>query len=647
MVGRIKNMIKNMKNPEQFRRLRMWQGRLDIALAAYDLERRHMDTKEAYYNGTREVQKNPNSKKSPTKLASNVRNIVYELIESQVDNSIPMPKVRPIHPEDIELAKSIEKALVNEISKIKYKDINDEQERVTPIQGGDFFHVQWDSTAGMHCTLGDVSVEEVHPKQVIPQPCVTELEKMDYVFLIFSQTKDFIKKRYGVNVEDAIEDRPDIRNQNDTTYNDDIVSQYIAYYRNKNGGIGMFSWVEDYILVDFEDYQERKLERCKKCGEIKTADVCPVCGGKKFEEVSEDTEEVFSDIPLSNGNFIRSVIGAEEIPVTDSEGNAVYDENGIPLVDMRPIHERIPYYKPNVFPLVIRKNISKSKKFLGGSDVDVIIDQQDTIKKLGTKINEKLLRGWSFATLPEGREITCSKNEMNIVRVRPQDVSLIGVYNMQPDISKDRVALEDNYDWARSSLGITDSYQGKYDSSATSGTAKQYSINQAAGRLESKRIMKNNAYAALYKMIFQFWLSYADQPIPLSYKKEDGTYEFSHFNRYDFLKKDDAGEWYWNDEFIFETDTTSSIMTNREAMWNAADVKYQAGAFGPIGDLESLVLYWKFMAKANYPNAGEILSDIQTRLQEQKEMQQALQEGDVQSEVSAMQFGNGDPVILV
>ena len=53
MVGRIKNMIKNMKNPEQFRRLRMWQGRLDIALAAYDLERRHMDTKEAYYNGTR------------------------------------------------------------------------------------------------------------------------------------------------------------------------------------------------------------------------------------------------------------------------------------------------------------------------------------------------------------------------------------------------------------------------------------------------------------------------------------------------------------------------------------------------------------------------------------------------------------------
>ena len=56
-------------------------------------------------------------------------------------------------------------------------------------------------------------------------------------------------------------------------------------------------------------------------------------------------------------------------------------------------------------------------------------------------------------------------------------------------------------------------------------------------------------------------------------------------------------------------------------MWNAADVKYQAGAFGPIGDLESLVLYWQFMAKANYPNAGEILSNLQERLQRQQELQ--------------------------
>lgn len=636
MVGRLKNMMKNLLNPKKTAKLRTWQGRFEVAKTAYSDSLKEMRTYEDYYDGTRSVMPNPNTNKDTKKKATNVRNIVYELIESQVDNSIPMPKVRAMHEEDAELAKNIEHALYNEINKIKYREINDLQERTVPVQGGDLFHVEWDQGAGTHCTLGDVSVSEVHPNQVIPQPCVTEIEKMDYIFLIFTQTKAHIKRKYGVDVQDAGEDEPGVRGADDTAFNNDIVSQIVAYYRNDKGGIGMFSWVEDYILVDMEDYQERRLERCKKCGTIKTENICPVCGGKSFEEVPEDKEELTSDIPLSNGGIISKIAGYEDVVATDESGSPMLDENGMEIMEHRAIPEKIPYYKPNVFPLVLRKNISKNKKLLGGSDVDVIIDQQDAIKKLGTKINEKLINGTSFATLPRELQINKEK-DMNIVRVSQKDINLIGVYNLQGDISKDRVALSDNYEWARSSLGITDAYQGKYDSSATSGTAKQYSINQAAGRLESKRTMKNNAYAALFKMIFQFWLAYADSPIPLSFQKEDGTFDFAHFNRYDFLKKDDAGEWYWNDEFIFETDITSTIMTNREAMWNAADVKYQSGAFGPIGELESLILYWKFMEKANYPNAGEILSNLQERLQKQQQQAEQMQAmGGVMNEMPVM-----------
>lgn len=636
MVGRLKNMMKNLLNPKKTAKLRTWQGRFEVAKTAYSDSLKEMRTYEDYYDGTRSVMPNPNTNKDTKKKATNVRNIVYELIESQVDNSIPMPKVRAMHEEDAELAKNIEHALYNEINKIKYREINDLQERTVPVQGGDLFHIEWDQSAGTHCTLGDVFVSEVHPNQVIPQPCVTEIEKMDYIFLIFTQTKAHIKRKYGVDVQDAGENEPGIRGADDTAFNNDIVSQIVAYYRNDKGGIGMFSWVEDYILVDMEDYQERRLERCRKCGTIKTENICPVCGGKSFEEVPEDKEELTSDIPLSNGGIISKIAGYEDIVATDESGFPMLDENGMEIMEHRAIPEKIPYYKPNVFPLVLRKNISKNKKLLGGSDVDVIIDQQDAIKKLGTKINEKLINGTSFATLPRELQINKEK-DMNIVRVSQKDINLIGVYNLQGDISKDRVALSDNYEWARSSLGITDSYQGKYDSSATSGTAKQYSINQAAGRLESKRTMKNNAYASLFKMIFQFWLAYADSPIPLSFQKEDGTFDFAHFNRYDFLKKDDAGEWYWNDEFIFETDITSTIMTNREAMWNAADVKYQSGAFGPIGELESLVLYWKFMEKANYPNAGEILSNLQERLQKQQQQTEQMQAmGGVMNEMPIM-----------
>ena len=186
--------------------------------------------------------------------------------------------------------------------------------------------------------------------------------------------------------------------------------------------------------------------------------------------------------------------------------------------------------------------------------------------------------------------------------------------------------MNDNYEAARSTLGITDAYQGKYDASAVSGTAKQYSINQAAGRMESKRIMKQQAYCRLYEIMFKFMLAYADQPVPLTTKKPDGTSEYSHFDRYDFLKVDASGELYWNDEFIFEVDPTSTIMMNREAMWNQIDLKYQAGAFGPIGELQTLLNYWTFMEANDYPNASKVKAIITQQIEEAKEQQQLAQQ---------------------
>ena len=295
---------------------------------------------------------------------------------------------------------------------------------------------------------------------------------------------------------------------------------------------------------------------------------------------------------------------------------------------------KIPYYKPKDIPIILRRNVSKYGKLLGVSDVAVIEDQQDAVKKIGSKMQEKILKGGSIVTLPNGAKITTDDREMKIVRVKnPSEANLIDVKNIQGDVSQDRIMLETNYDWARSSLGITDSYQGKYDSSAQSGTAKQFSINQAAGRLESKRVMKNIAYADLYEMIFKHLLAYADQPIPLSNKNNKGTYNFTHFNRYDFLKRDAAGEYYWNDEFLFETDPTSTIMMNREALWQQIDLKYQAGAFGPIGEDRTLLTFWTFMEKNDYPNSAEMKNIFAERVREQEKQAQLAQMAQMQNGV--------------
>lgn len=60
----------------------------------------------------------------------------------------------------------------------------------------------------------------------------------------------------------------------------------------------------------------------------------------------------------------------------------------------------IPYYKPNRFPLIVRKNVSLYGEFLGASDVDAIEDQQNAMNKLSTKINKKVLGGGSVLTPP-------------------------------------------------------------------------------------------------------------------------------------------------------------------------------------------------------------------------------------------------------
>lgn len=569
---------------ENEKRRRLWQERLAHARAQYApvLERMAMCSR--YYEGTRKSQDNPNrGTPAAVRLSSNVRNICYELVESQVDSTIPMPRVDAIHEEDRELARSIEAVLRHEVSVQNLVELNDLQERTVPICGGSFWHVEWNPKAGGHCVLGDVQVTELHPKQVIPQPGVYDVERMDYIFVQIAQTKEHIKERYGVDVQDCGETDPSIRGE-EAAVSDELVTQNIAYYRNKQGGVGMFSWVDDTTLADMEDFLARRLETCVACGRVRTGDVCE-CGQSQFEP------------------------------------RAVYFDDG-----------SLPYYNPGRFPVILRRNVRRADSFLGSSDVAAIMDQQDAVKKFGDKISEKILKAGSFVTLPKNVRVETSNREFKTVYLdSPAQKSLIGVVNVQPDVSKEMQALELNYQWAKSTLGITDSFQGKYDSSALSGTAKQFAASQSAGRLQSKREQKNQAFARLYEMIFRYLLAYSDQPVPYSVKQADGSRVYAHFNRMDFLKRDSAGQYYWNDEFIFSVDASANLASTRSMLWQQLDAMYRSGAFGEAGQHRTNLLLWTMLADSGYPYAENIKAMIEA--QAQQEEQDAL---------SPMQSGNED-----
>ena len=575
--------------------LAYWQEKYRIAADKFQAVKNAMDEREAIRLGTKEL-KNKNGGRA--KPASNVRKIAYELIESQVDSSIPMPKVTATRERDVLQAKSLENKLRNELDRLPFEAINDEQERICPTQGGVLFLVEWDSTKHSHTTTGELVVTSLHPKQLIPQPEVYEIERMDYLFVLMARTREYIRRRYGVEVESqqgADNHQIDINVAeiagSGTKNEQELVTQVMCYYRNDNGGIGLISWVEDTLLEDLEDYQARRGEVCKTCGAAKTGDICEVCGSEQFEETDRDYEILSKNTMIPSGEVLYA--GME-----------------------------IPYYKPDVYPIVLRKNVSTAGSFLGASDIDAIADQQAAVAKFGTKIEEKLFKGGSLVTLPKNVKIEKTDEELKVAYVTAAEKAMIDVYNIQPNVINDQNALEANYEWARSTLGITDSFQGKRDATATSGKAKEFAASQSAGRLESKRVMKRAAFAELFEVMAKFLIAYTDEPRTVRMEDENGQTMYTTFSKYDFLERDDAGELYYNTDFLFSTDTAATLASNREAMWQETRMNFREGTFGNPQDPKTQRLFWQIMESLSYPSAGIIKKQIEEQISRAEQMQQ-------------------------
>lgn len=608
--------------------LALWQARLQRNESAYTHRLAAMDEREQIYKGSRKIDKRVIG--DYTDEAAHVRNLTAEIIEAQVNSSIPQPKVTAMRQEDEHKAKLIEDMLRNELNRLPMEQLNDQQERTVPIQGGGLFLVEWDNTQRSHTTVGELVVSLLHPKQVIPQDGVyTSIEDMDYIILKMPQTKEYIKRRYGVDVKTETEQEPDVKSEANQNPADDMVTQYIAYYRNSKGGIGLYSWVCDTELEDIDDYQARRVKRCKQCGEAKPieGDVCSKCGAKEWTSEMQEYETLTQPVVQSDGNVIMPYY-------------VMADGSMIPTM--------IPYYKPDIYPIVLQKNVSIFGEFLGDSDVDKIKDQQNTANRIETKIVEKLVKSGSYLVLPDEAVIRADAEDMKVIRPgSAASAQLISVKDMEGNITQDLTYLAQVYEEARQIIGITDSFQGRKDATATSGVAKEFSAAQAAGRLESKRVMKDAAYAQLFEAMFKFKLAYADEPRPVTSRDLQGNTVYEEFNRYDFLEQDVTGEWYWNDQFLFSCDTSTPLANNREAMWQETRENLQTGAFGDPTDVRTLILFWTKMELLHYPGAADTKAFLEQRLQEQMQQEMMMQQQMVQqaqqqaqADVMAQAVGN-------
>ena len=693
-------MSRKKKNTTVSVKLTRWQKRLADSNAAYSAEVQKMDERERIYNGEntlRPLVPGDTKKNGQPKKTSHVRNIVFENIESQVSSSIPSPKVTPRRKKDEHLAAVIEHFLRNELDRLPFETMNDMAERTVPIQGGVGFLVEWDNSKRTHNTVGEVEVSVIHPKQFAPQPGVyTGIKDMDWFIIKIPTTKEAVRRRYGIDVSDEGEQEPQVRGTGNEDTADDALTQYVGFETNEKGGINRYSWVNDIELEDLENYQARRQPTCAKCGRVRPLpgqilfnnvedtlgnllpdpargfsgglipremadrelagrlmaaqmaqgvmegtggaleDIpvepeetqepkrydggpCPWCGSEEFTTKEQEFEQVMLPIRTAGGVTVEGAT-----PGIDENGRAV----------MQPT--MIPFYKPDVYPIILQRSVSVYGKLLGNSDVDQIRDQQNTVNRIEQKIIDRLVKAGTRITLPDKANLrTDPEDGERWYLGNAADKAMIGLYDFKGDLQYELLYLANVYEEARQILGITDSFQGRQDSTATSGKAKEFSAAQAAGRLESKRTMKNAAYAEMFELMFKFWLAYSDEPRPVSFQNYKGETEYEEFNRYDFLEQDEDGQWYWNDQFLFSCDTSAPLASNREAMWQETRMNLQTGAFGDPSSTETLILFWSKMEELHYPGAGTTKQYLEDKLE--RERQQAMVAQQMQMQQMAMQ----------
>jgi len=593
----------------------LWNERLAESDREYKDEREQMTKREALYAGTNRKIKpfltGDTEKTGDNKNAPHVRNIIFENIEAQISSSIPQPKITPRKQNDEQLAESIEHLLRNELDRLPFEIMNDMAERAVPIHGGIAWHIEWDNERGTHNTVGDITVSLVHPMQLAPQPGIyTSVQDMDWIIVKVPTTKEAVLRKYGVDISDEGESEPEIRTGGETNQSDDSATKYIGYSRNKEGSIDRFIWVNDQVLEDMEDYQARKHD------------------GHTLKN-----ESIYQPFQTEGGLNVPGMS-----PVLDEFGTQQYlpDETGFPMLDEMtgmPVPminpTQIPYYKPDVYPIVLQKNVSVYGQLFGNSDVDVITDHQETINRMHRKIIDRTIKAGSKISVPNDVKIRWDTEEGAVIRLEtPDQLAMLQKFDFDGNIAPAMAYEEKVYQEARQAIGVTDSFQGRKDTTATSGKAKEFAAAQTAGRLESKRVMKDAAYADLFEIMFKFALAYSDEPRTIVHKNTRGVNEYSMFNRYNFLEQDESGEYYWNDQFLFSTDTSAPLASNREAMWQEMRMNLQTGAFGNPAEEETLILFWSKMEMLHYPYAGMIrkhLEDKLERIQQQMAEQQSMQ----------------------
>lgn len=529
------------------------------------------------------------------------QNITFELIESQISNAIPAPSVTPCLVEDSQRALAITNYLQEEMVRLDGISINDRAERGTLKNGYHFYVLEWDASAKNNSGYGALNLREYPAGSVFVQPGISNFNDAEYVYIRSVTTINKLSRLYKIPKEELIPTDPA----------GDTIIIITCYYLNDDGDLGRAIFLEGSNKVISQDdyYELRRVTCCKKCGTpiLNLDKPCPMCQGTDFEPKILKDEIATDDIWIGDMELNAQLRAAAKIKGEPDDPHAGLEK-------IVTIGDKIPWYHIRELPVVMRVSVSDENSIYGISDIDRIEQNQDTINRITTKDEENILKAGSFVTYPKGINIPNDDSTLKMVPISdPRLKDAFSVQTIQANMQQDDIYASRMNQWARANLGITESYQGKRDTTATSGKAKEMAAAQSAGRLESKQRMKVQAYGEIYRKAFKFLLAYADETQNYIQHSPDGDLLQLTFNRYMFLKKNDDGAGvYWDDNFIISADN-ASLISNKPEMWQTITQQFMSGALGNVADPAVMKLYWEIMKQLQFPFSAAILQNMYDR----------------------------------
>lgn len=574
----------------------LWNEKYLLAKAEYEASRCNSTNVRIWrdaYQG--KIYKIDETGKQTTEQVKSLRKIAYELVEDKVNSHIPAPKMTPRYHSDLVPVNTTEQLILHEMDRMLSEETNDESEHSTLIDSTSWFKVEWNPFDNTHERSGMPIVKVCPIDTVYPQPGVYNYKELEYIFERSKMTLSKIHDLFNRQVINA-------------NYSD-VVDIVTCYYLNKDRHLARFIWVEDNLTVLANDLEWgiRRRRECMECHAVTPTEAeCPICGSKNLKYVAVTSEVLEEDLVLVKNPYRNG-------ESTDKAN----DKNMIDNTSVIPAGTELPHYLIRQLPFVPRRNVKLANSMYGISEVELILEDQESINRFLAKAERKSANSKTYVTKLQDTSVTNDTDEVSYIEIESaEEGHAIQVKQIVPDISEEMLMADNLYNNAKSTVGITNTDQGKADATARSGKAKQIQLMASESRKSAPSTQRNAAYAGVYELIFKYMLAFSDEPRSFVSLLPDGTQQEEVWSKYMFLSKDKNGDYYYRDDYAWSVDTASELTQDRATMWQLIDNDYINGTMGnEVDPVRALLMYWQMKEQFGYPTAKYALAFLKDSIQ--------------------------------